>query len=332
MPTFYVQLFEAWNKTKKLPRDDPFKIRREVLWYNKQIRIGGKEIYFKKWHEKGIILLHDILDEKGDFKSTEELSRKYNVQIKVMDYNSIKLAIPAAWKNAVKKMKIPEHAISSEEQPYLSCENRLLALSILQNRDVYWELISRKETVPVCALRWCREYEIEGDWKTIYDFYADIKDTKLKAFQFKILNNLVPCNLYLWRIGRNDTRDCSVCKEMDDMAHYLVRCPATAQLWFQLSKWWKGVTGQSIAISERDVMIGLEARNEKIIKAEQLNTVILAAKWKIHANKQLGQKTGMYQVLIAIKQTIETLSLIANRNQNGNKHEQFWGEILDHLT
>jgi hypothetical protein len=119
---------------------------------------------------------------------------------------------------------------------------------------------------------------------------------------------------------------------MNDMAHYLARCPVTAQLWTQLSTWWKGVTGQDIVISERDVMLGLSTRNIKITKADQLNMVILAVKWKIHANKQLAQKTCMYQVLIAIRQMIETLGFIACRNKKGNKYETIWGEILDHLT
>jgi hypothetical protein len=333
MPEFYKQLFASWYKCKVSDSDDPFDLRRQVLWYNKNIMVKKKEFFFKIWYEKGIILFHDILDEKGDFRSIEELSRKFNVQIKVMDYNSLKLAIPPSWKISVRKMKIPEQTISSEEHPYLCCENRLLALSIIQNRDIYWELIRRKETIPVCALRWCREYGIEeSEWKIVYKFYAEIKDTKLKAFQFKILNNLVPCNLYLWRIKKSDTRNCSACNEMEDMAHYLVRCPVTAQLWVQLSNWWKSITGQEIAISERDVMLGMSIGTDKISEINQLNMIILAVKWKIHVNKQLAQKTCMYQVLIAIRQMIDTLGFIACRNHKSNKHEMIWGNILNHLT
>jgi hypothetical protein len=127
-----------------------------------------------------------------------------------MEYNGLISAIPQSWKRAVKKMTIPQQAVSSQEQPFLNCSNRLLALSIAQNRDVYWELVSRKITRPICALKWCTRYDIEvEDWKILYKFYVEIKDTKLKAFQFKILNNLLPYNLYLSRIGKSKTIKCT---------------------------------------------------------------------------------------------------------------------------
>jgi hypothetical protein len=34
---FYRQLFESWEKTKEDPKEDPFKLRREVIWLNGKI-------------------------------------------------------------------------------------------------------------------------------------------------------------------------------------------------------------------------------------------------------------------------------------------------------
>ena len=94
MPPFYLQLFEAWEKTKEAPGDDPFKIRREVLWNNKNIHINKKEVYYKQWHNKGIIMFHDILDERGNIKSIQEISQKYDFEVKTMEYVSLVFAIP----------------------------------------------------------------------------------------------------------------------------------------------------------------------------------------------------------------------------------------------
>ena len=44
MPKFYCQLFTAWDKCKVNPEKDPFKIHREILWQNKNIKVRGKEI------------------------------------------------------------------------------------------------------------------------------------------------------------------------------------------------------------------------------------------------------------------------------------------------
>jgi hypothetical protein len=223
MPTFYRQLFEAWATAEVALGEDPFKIRREILWQNKNIKINKKEVCYKKWYDKGIIMLHDILDERGNFLECRTLSDKFGIAIGFMEYNGLKSAIPQNWKRAVKKMSIPQQAISSQEQPFLNCNNRLLALSIVLNRDIYWELVSRKMTRPICALKWCTKYEIGDEaWKTIYKQYSIIKDTKLKAFQFKVLNNLLPCNLYLARIGKCKSIKCTQCDEIEDITHYLV--------------------------------------------------------------------------------------------------------------
>jgi hypothetical protein len=333
MPIFYLQVFEAWEKSKVDPEGDPFKIRREILWQNKYINIKKKEMFYEDWYKNGIVLYHDIIDEKGEFKSEEKLQAEFKVKIKVMDYNSLKLAIPRSWKEQVKGMKIPPNAISSDELPFFSCGKQPFAISILQNRNVYWEYVSRKETTPASAQKWCREYNIDIEhWKLIYKFYATIKDTKLKAFQYKILFNLIPCNLYLKRIGKSTTDRCDKCKELEDVNHYFVGCPGNLLLWEQLSIWWKNMTGQNVKISEEDVMIGLSSRARKVDKEEQLNMIILAVKWKIHCNKQDGSETVLYQALFAVKQMIETLEFIACKTMKRDKHDKIWDEIKSYIT
>jgi hypothetical protein len=328
MPLFYRQLFAAWDKTKVDPGEDPFKLRREVLWHNKGIKIKGKEAYYKDWYDKGIILFHDILDENGNFLELQELANKFNIEIPFMEYNSLKSAIPRDWKRLVKKMKIPLQAVSNQEQLYLNCNGRMLAISILLNRDVYWNLVSKKMTRPICALKWSTRYNIDiEEWKTIYNFYASIKDTRLKAFQFKILNNLLPCNLYLSRIGKSETIKCETCDNIEDIMHYLANCPEVKLIWQQLGQWWRKVSGQEIDIVERDVIVGLGPRRDKIVMQYQLDCIILAVKWKIHAKKQQGENICFFQALTAVKKMLETLSFIAVRNEKSDKYNKTWNRI-----
>jgi hypothetical protein len=117
----------------------------------------------------------------------------------------------------------------------------------------------------------------------------------MKAFQYKILNNLVPCNLYLKRIGRSEMDKCLVCDdELDDLSHYLVHCPVVAAIWKQVGRWWKGVTNQELNPTERDILLGLQQRSNKLVMDFQLDKIIAATKWRIHANRQLGTETCLY--------------------------------------
>jgi hypothetical protein len=333
MPPFYFQLFEAWKKTEADTGEDPFRIRREVIWFNKNIKINKKEVFFEEWYSKGIIMLHDILDDRGNVKSAQELSREYDLDIQVMKLNSLIAAIPQNWKRCVKSMRILKEAISNREQLYLSCNERILALSITKNKDVYWEFVTKKQLKPIVAHKWCTEFDIpEEDWQSIFKTYAGLKDTKLKAFQFKILNNLIPCNLYLKRIGRSKVDTCPACNELDDLRHYLIECPDTQPIWLKVFRWWRTITTQKITLTDRDILIGLEPRNIKVEMEKQLEHIIQTTKWIIHANKQLGQSLSFNKVLGGIRYMMQIQKIIAIKNGRGVTYDEEWSVIENLLT
>ena len=140
-----MQLLEIWRERKEAP-EDPFKIRREVLWKNKEILIKGKEILYKKWYDSNIILLHDILKENGEFKKIDELKNDFGLTTTVMEYNALKSAIPASWRKETKNMKITKQAISNKKSSYVTCNDRTLALNVAENKDVYWDFVTKKIT------------------------------------------------------------------------------------------------------------------------------------------------------------------------------------------
>jgi hypothetical protein len=167
---------------------------------------------------------------------------------------------------------------------------------------------------------------------SIYKTYAELKETKLKAFQYKILNNLIPCNLYLKRIGKSLVNTCAYCNELDDIAHYLIECNETKPIWLKLLRWWRVTTNQQVVISDRDILLGIEPRDQKLVKEKQLEHIIITAKWIIHANKQLGQAANFNQVLGGIRQMIQIQKIIAVKNGKGEKYEEEWGELENLLT
>ena len=65
---------------------------------------------------------------------------------------------------------------------------------------------------------------------------------------------------------------------------------------------------------------------------EQLDEIITSTKWRIHANKQLGETTCFYQILFNIKNMLQIQKLIANKNHTLQKYEDKWGSIEDFIT
>ena len=61
--------------------------------------------------------------------------------------------------------------------------------------------------------------------------YKFIKHKKIAAFNFKILNNILPCNvnLYKWKIQNDDK--CRACGEIETILHLLFECQNKKKLW-----------------------------------------------------------------------------------------------------
>jgi hypothetical protein len=119
---------------------------------------------------------------------------------------------------------------------------------------------------------------------------------------------------------------------LDDQMHYLVECTEVASIWTHLSRWWKGLTDQDVTLTGRDIIIGIEQRPFKLAMRPQLDDIILATKWRIYANKQMGEDIGFYQVLCSIRSMIHIQKLIASRRDRVAKHDLTWGQIEDYLT
>ena len=120
--------------------------------------------------------------------------------------------------------------------------------------------------------------------------------------------------------------------ESSFIVHYIIECPNTAMIWQQLTRWWLGFTKQEVKLKNVDIITGLTRRIRKLNMKEQLDEIIMATKWRIHANKQLRETTCFYQVLLNIKHMIQIQKLIATKNQTLQKYDDKWKSLEEYLT
>ena len=59
------------------------------IWHNSLLKINGSSFFLKKYYEKGILFIGDILKDNGEFLSFENLIQKYNVQTNFLQYRSL---------------------------------------------------------------------------------------------------------------------------------------------------------------------------------------------------------------------------------------------------
>jgi hypothetical protein len=331
-PIFYWQVLKYWFEAKDLSSDikDAFEIRRECLWLNKNITVKKKELQGQLWHSNGINIIHDIVNENGTFLTPTEIEIKYGIKCDVLKYNTLKDAIPQKWRQTLQTMKIPSKAISFQETLTLKIQNRLINKTNLTNKDLYWVFVNNIRIKPIITQSNWNELQLsEEQWKEIFTMPSILRDTKIKTFQYKLLFNLVPCNLYLKRIKRNDTDKCDLCQKLDDIPHYLVECEQANNFWNSFTRWWNNSTNSNIKLDRKDILAGVLGNK---YKNNLLNACILLGKWHIYKTKLHQADIFFYRFLCDLKYYLMIEKTIALKNNNISKYSVLWQEIEDQLT
>ena len=156
-----------------------------------------------------------------------------------------------------------------------------------------------------------------------------VTNTKIRAFQYKLLYNLTPSNLYLKRIKKSDSDKCNWCLEIDDTAHYFASCKELIPFWNSFTKWCQGWLDEEINFTVKDVLIGILINNTKY---ETINACILIAKWHIYKDKLNNSNSFFYKYLCELKYYINIEKTIALKNKKLHKYIEKWQKIEDYMT
>ena len=296
-PNFYWQMICAWHDVKKITNTvkTAMDVRREVLWLNKNIKINKIQIKWNLWYKNGIKQIHDIVYKNGDFLSAKDIEQKFNITCDILKYNKLKDAIPREWRKILKTIKIPSETINPNEQIYMKIGKKEKPLNLIKNKDLYWILVNQKMETPIIISKYKRELGIQEDqWDTIFTIPKIIRNTKIRAFQYKLLYKLTPCNKYLKQIKKSDTEKCNWYTETDDTVHFYAECHLLQHFWSSFATWYAGISNKTLAITLENIIVGVINKNKD---TDTLNACILLAKWHIYKQKLNQSEIFFYKFL-----------------------------------
>jgi hypothetical protein len=175
-----------------------------------------------------------------------------------------------------------------------------------------------------------RELNIEEEkCKLVFTMPRVVSNTKVRAFQYKLLYNLIPTNSYLKKIKKSDTDKCNWCDKLDDIAHYFVLCTALIPFWNSFTMWCQDMLNEDIKFTVVDILVGILEKPEK---NDILNACILLAKWHIYKSKLDAKDPFFYKYLCQLKYYIITEQNIALKNNKLEEHSKKWQLVEEHLT
>jgi hypothetical protein len=140
--------------------------------------------------------------------------------------------------------------------------------------------------------------------------------------------NLVPCNLYLYRIGKTNSHTCNACNNIDHLTHYFYECEETKQFWNSIQNWWNNMMNDTLIIDKTIAMIGKISKNKK---KDILNAILQLARWYIYTEKFNFHIPFLYKFLCHLKYKIKIEKIIYLRNNQISKFEKMWEEIEMHI-
>lgn len=96
---FWKDVLDAWiffsDKSPELETN----MSMEPLFFNKNILVGRKTIFYKKWFEKNIVFINDVLREDGSFMNLHDFNLIYGINVNFLEYNGLIAAIREWLKN-----------------------------------------------------------------------------------------------------------------------------------------------------------------------------------------------------------------------------------------
>ena len=215
----------------------PSAIASQAQWYNKNIKIDNKSTYLAEISQKGLSCVGHLFSEKQKLKTRDELKQEYSFhENKRFLFMQLLHAIPKSWRNVLSDIKENIHNLVIQDH-HLIRKHHMYFLNRLSSKEIYNFLITQKEEQTSSRLHYQKKFnDSNHDWKSIYSLVCIVtKNSKLRAFLFKLLNNVLYLNEMLFKFGERISPLFSFCNLKDETPYHLFyECSDTISLWNQI--------------------------------------------------------------------------------------------------
>lgn len=124
-------------------------------------------------------------------------------------------------------------------------------------------------------------------WADIYKSpYQAARDTKLQAFQFRVIHRFLPCNKFLHNIHIRRDDNCNTCQQPDSIEHFLYLCPTVKAFWDNVVAWFDREADLQLSVSLRAFLFGV---TPGVPQAKTINFLLLFTKFYVYRQKLYHQ-------------------------------------------
>ena len=231
IPEFYQDIILSYNKSKILNNENFHEnIMNQPIWCNKYIKFKGKTLLFKTWIEDGIVMLKNLQLNNGILDVEFLANIIHDKRQFYREINILQKALTEAGIN------IPIEPCGDIRVPvFLHKTDELYEWSIKKSKYYYKHLIEDIVEPPTSQRYWSNYTGLNLTQDLFNESCKQkikaLKDKKLAETNFKILNNILPCNRNLLKWGKSETNLCCFCQEEKTISHSLFYCTYAKSIW-----------------------------------------------------------------------------------------------------
>ena len=204
-----------------------------------------------------------------------------------------------------------------------------LAFWPASSKHIFWAFLAKKQTTPTAKEKLSAKYHhLTIDWKRVYLLsFLTTLETKLREFQFKILNRIVFTNEKLFRFGMAESDKCAFCQtEVESIEHLLFSCKISSVFWKYVLSWLGDNNIIVENLKEEAIIFGKFDVGDDFLL---VNHILLLGKYYIYSQKcQKGMPS--LQGFIARTRRVYNIELyIARKRGTLNKHLSKWEKLIN---
>ena len=263
--TFWKKVLTVWLETKHKLKDNYFnhvEFNKQCIWNHSYISYRKQTLFFKDWIKAGIASIDDVT-ENDNFIGYERICEITGYKpSRLFECNALQTAI-----NAYRK-RYNRNIVNTP------------AITTLQTRPqkIRQELIKETHIEPLAIRFWQTKLGVEitkEHWLLANKCTGEVR---LRLLHWKILHNIYPTNILLYKIGVKNTEYCDYCQQKDYIEHFFWDCSKIKTIWGLVKHDIYIRTGKQIKLSVTDVLLGYRSTDFNSHDIQFINKTILIAK------------------------------------------------------
>ena len=156
--------------------------------------------------------------------------------------------------------------------------------------------------------------------KDVYEFAFKVtEENKLRSFQFKIIHNIIPTNLSLYKMNIRESPQCKHCLfQNETLVHMSLERSVVEPFWKHVITWWNIKRWDNIYPSYTEILNGYKPESKSFCA---LNHYLLIAKYNIFLERNQSESPSLKVFLALLENKIKCDRQMAIKNSNCRKNE-----------